>query len=101
MATVVRLKRRKNEIVQNCDVYIGRACYMGGWKLPQSKWHNPFPIKGNREECLQKYKEYVLSNADLMRDLPELSGKVLGCWCKPERCHGDILVELLHKKKDD
>ena len=25
----------------------------------------------------------------------ELEGKVLGCWCKPLGCHGDVLVEVL------
>lgn len=29
-----------------------------------------------------------------MAALPELKGR-LGCWCKPEACHGDVLVELL------
>jgi hypothetical protein len=24
----------------------------------------------------------------------ELKGKVLGCWCKPDACHGDVLAEL-------
>jgi hypothetical protein len=26
-----------------------------------------------------------------------LKGKVLGCFCKPKECHGDILVELVEK----
>ena len=29
-----------------------------------------------------------------MNDLDELKGKTLGCWCKPNNCHGDILIEL-------
>lgn len=29
----------------------------------------------------------------------ELEGKNLGCWCKPEACHGDILVELIEIEK--
>jgi hypothetical protein len=24
-----------------------------------------------------------------------LKGKVLACWCKPDTCHGDIIVEYL------
>jgi hypothetical protein len=27
--------------------------------------------------------------------LPTLKGKTLGCWCKPEACHGDVLVEFI------
>ncbi len=40
----------------------------------------------------------VKKNESLMNDLDELKGKTLGCWCCPERCHGDILIDLLNKK---
>ena len=33
--------------------------------------------------------------SELMNQLPELKNKVLGCWCYPEKCHGDILFKLL------
>jgi len=74
------------------DVYIGRG----------SVWGNPYShregtlaehIVGSRSEAIQKYEEYLMSNEDLMRRLPELKGKVLGCWCKPKSCHGDILLK--------
>ena len=75
------------------DVYIGRG----------SKWGNPFSHKegtlaehivGSREEAIAKYEEYLLSNQELVDSLPELKGKVLGCWCKPKACHGDVLLKL-------
>ncbi len=82
------------------DIYIGRG----------SKWGCPYTIIKDRptlaseivdskEEALSKYKEYVLNNPELMESLSELEGKTLGCFCKPEKCHGDILVELLSKSK--
>jgi len=69
------------------DIYIGRP----------SKWGNPYKIgrDGTRKECLEKYKEYVLSNAFLMGCLHELKNKTLGCWCKPKACHGDVLIEII------
>lgn len=72
------------------DIYIGRP----------SKWGNPFKEgkDGSRKEVIEKYKKYVLSNQDLMNSLDELEGKVLGCWCKPKACHGDVLVELVERK---
>lgn len=96
---VVHFKRSKGTIVQDCDVYIGRRCYMGGWQLEQSKWANPFTIKkcGSAEEAVRQYKEYILSRKELISALPELSGKTLGCWCAPNPCHGDVLVELFQK----
>lgn len=68
------------------DVYIGRG----------SKWGNPFVIgtDGTREEVIAKYRAYLATRPGLIAALPELSGKVLGCWCSPKACHGDILVEL-------
>ena len=68
------------------DVYIGRP----------SKWGNPFKIKKgeSREAVLNKYRKWLASQPELLSTLNELKGKTLGCWCKPESCHGDILAEL-------
>lgn len=96
MTTVVRVRRQGGEVVQWCDVYIGRACYRGGWELPQSKWCNPFTVKKYGERCLELYREHLYTSG-LINDIEELRGKVLGCWCKPGPCHGDILVEELEK----
>lgn len=78
--TVVHCKKDKY------DVYIGRP----------SKWGNPFPL-GNylkREHCVEDYRTWLLEQTNLLRDLKELKGKCLGCWCKPLACHGDVLAEL-------
>jgi len=91
------LAKEKPKVVhckkEEFDVYIGRG----------SKWGNPFSHKegtlaehvvGSREEAIAKYEEYLLSNQELVDALPELKGKVLGCWCKPKACHGDVLLKL-------
>ncbi|ARF12429.1 protein of unknown function DUF4326 [Klosneuvirus KNV1] len=80
-------------------VYIGRdmSFYVKGTK--GSKWQNPFPVKKyGLDKCAELYKEYMTNNKDLLDQLDELDGKVLGCWCKPDKCHGDILLELLKQK---
>jgi hypothetical protein len=33
-----------------------------------------------------------------MADIGELTGKVLGCWCAPKACHGDVLVKLANQQ---
>jgi hypothetical protein len=79
-------------------VYIGRnmSFYVKG--ANKSKWANPFSVKKfGREECLGKYRNYLLQNKKLLSELKELKGCTLACWCKPESCHGDILVELMQK----
>lgn len=77
------------------DVYIGRP----------SKWGNPYSHKSGtlakfktktRQEAITNYAKYLFSDAgkNLLTDIHELKGKVLGCWCKPKACHGDILRKL-------
>lgn len=104
-ANVVKLSRKGGIIVQDCDTYIGRRVARGGWDLPQSKWHNPFFVKGDtdeaRAEAVAKYRQYLLSKPSLLGSLHELRGQRLGCWCKSRPnvpCHGDVLVDLLMKQ---
>lgn len=99
LTTVVHLKRKDGVVVQDCDIYIGRACNMGGWRLTQSKWHNPFTIKTHGEKVFELYEEYIRSSP-VIKDIEELRGKRLGCWCAPNRCHGDILVKILNENKN-
>jgi len=63
-------------------------------------WGNPYIIgqDGNRKEVIDKYRQYALGNKEIMDSLPFLKNKVLGCWCKPKICHGDILIELVENK---
>ena len=67
-----------------------------------TKWGNPFTIgrDGTREEVIEKHKKWLLTQKQLMKDLSELTGKTLGCWCKPASCHGDTLIELANSKRD-
>lgn len=59
-------------------------------------WGNPFK-DGTREENIENYRIYILSNPYLMSRICELKGKRLGCSCKPKKCHGDVLVELVQQ----
>ena len=87
---------------ESFDVYIGRGI-RGGEK---SKWGNPYSHKDgtlaefkvdSRKEAIEKFEEYLLSNEELMGSLHELRGKVLGCWCKPKSCHGDVLLKYANE----
>lgn len=86
------------------DVYIGRRNNRLG--QPDSIWANPFVIgpDGTRAEVIEKYRANLMRHHDLLARLPELRGKVLGCWCAPTRegltasdplvCHGQVLAEM-------
>ena len=66
-------------------VYIGRP----------GIWGNPFTIqKHGRDGAIAEYRKWILRQPDLIKLLPMLKDKTLGCWCKPEACHGDVLAEL-------
>lgn len=77
-------------------IYIGRH----NFRVPgadNSKWANPFNIRTGetREDVIRKYEAHIRSSPELMRDLHELRGKTLVCWCKPRDCHGDVLARLV------
>lgn len=78
-------------------IYIGRnVVYVDG--ASASKWKNEFSAKVyGLDRCLELYEEHI-RNSHLYNELEELKGKVLGCWCKPAKCHGDILIKLLEEK---
>ena len=68
------------------DVYIGRG----------SKWGNPYCIglDGDRDEVIRKYEVWIRGQKHLMDSLHELDGKILGCFCFPLPCHGNVLIKL-------
>jgi len=87
------------------DIYIGRP----------SKWANPYTHKdlektqakyqvSTRQEAINGYVHY-LNESGLIKDLEELRGKVLGCWCckspsdgseKTLVCHGQVIAKILN-----
>jgi hypothetical protein len=86
------------------NVYIGRGgvVFIDNIRFPPngSPFCNPFK-DGSLEERIEKYRVYItkkLKEDDkLVQTLIQFKGKNLGCWCKPEKCHGDVLVELIDK----
>jgi len=76
--------------------YIGRGSY----------WGNPYSMyeEGDtREEVIRKYKYDFDYEKFLNKEKSEvyrLSGKRLGCFCKPLSCHGDVLADYLNSWDD-
>lgn len=83
------------------DVYIGRP---RPWEGLTGDWGNPFshhPSTSARfrvasvEEAIACYEEWVMSQPELLATIrKDLRGKVLGCWCHPRPCHGNVLVRI-------
>lgn len=62
-----------------------------------SKWGNPFEVgkDGERDFVVESYAQYFDRKLSLHRPVSELDGKVLGCWCYPETCHGLVLLDAI------
>ena len=80
-----------NKYKEEYDIYIGRG----------SLWGNPYKIgeDGTREEVIEKYRLYlweqIKSGKITKEQLIALQSKRLGCFCKPQACHGDIIVKAV------
>jgi len=68
-----------------------------------TKWGNPYPVQvcKSSEEAVGRYREWLERSArgmTLLRDIEELRGKNLACFCPLNMpCHADILLELANR----
>jgi len=76
--------------------YIGRGSY----------WGNPYSMYEDgedREEVIRKYKydfDFEKFPNKEKNEVYKLAGKRLGCFCKPDSCHGDVLADFLNSWDD-
>ena len=67
-----------------------------------TKWGNPFVIgrkpaprrPGDARRVVARYRAWIAPQPALLAALDELRGKHLVCWCAPERCHAEVLLDL-------
>lgn len=80
--------------------YIGRGSY---WGNPYSMYDFSSDGDNSREDVIRKFKYDFDHNKFIKKEKNEvykLAGKRLGCFCKPEACHGDILADFLNSWDD-
>jgi hypothetical protein len=93
------------------DVYIGRHVPDGPPDIrpEQCIYGNPFILHDvenadERARVIRSYEKWLLSPVQrelVQRAKTALPGKVLGCWCKPKPCHGDILLRTVTESQDE
>ena len=50
--------------------------------------------------CYEQYlSRRYLSDPEFRKRLVDLEDKVLGCFCKPNPCHGDYLIVIVEQNK--
>lgn len=82
------------------DVYIGRA-----GKGQDGYFGNPFKLKegSKKGSTIGLYRDYfhkrMLNDPEFKQKILSLKGKTLGCFCKPNDCHGDVIAEYLNNGK--
>ncbi len=88
------------------DIYIGRA-----GKGKDGYWGNPISVGKICSVCgkthleggstLVCYKRYLVNrcnnDSEFKRKLLDLDGKILGCFCKPKKCHGDEMINFINE----
>jgi hypothetical protein len=78
-------------------VYVGDNVRFTEYR--RSDWYNKPGVGKDRSEAKRNavcdaYEKHLNNTPELLARIPELKGKVLGCWCYPLRCHGHYLAEL-------
>ena len=93
-----RLLNKHTDVIPPDAVYIGRP----------SKFGNPFEITGtrNRVQAVKEHKAWLLNAvkddpAVLEEIRAELKGRDLVCFCRPKKCHGEILLRLANERSPD
>lgn len=77
------------------DSFIGRGSLFGNeWVIGKD---------GTRDEVIAKYEDSfydkVESDQSFRTEVLKLKNKTLGCYCKPARCHGDIIKSWLDDER--
>ena len=89
---IVNLKHEKYDIYigrsgHNKDGYFGRICPI---------CRNSHNDAGDTIRCYTIYFISRMQHDTMFKEMVlQLRGKVLGCFCKPGPCHGDVIKEYL------
>lgn len=95
---VVNLRKEKHTVYigragHGQDGYFGNPVKIGERCIICSKVHD---TRGSTLPCYEKYLRRKLKTSRAFRERFEAleDSDVLGCFCKPDACHGDVIVKV-------
>lgn len=107
LTTTVSLKDHRDWRPNNLPagvVYIGRACYRGGWRLPAHPLANPYTVgqQYGLYESLKRYARWVSADSGRVALAESLRCAVLACFCQAGApCHRGIVAAVADGRLDD
>ena len=91
-------------VLVNCrsedyDIYVGRLSAAVPWS--DGEWGNRHHLRGvGRDAAVCLHAADLLADAErALHARATLQGSTLGCWCSPERCHGEALLYISNCSK--
>lgn len=100
----VRTRLVNQRDTDSYDIDIGRAnggtSHINNTAVGEPGWlGNPYSASDySREGAIRRYRGDFydrLEDDAFERAVKDLRGQTLACWCVPQPCHGDVLVEYL------
>ena len=106
----IQRKRTKGWRMPPNTVYVGRPTKWGNpWSLYDEEIQD-YPFNSRRLIIVRYFADWLMARAfvgavnlserraRIVRDLHELRGKNLACWCPPDKpCHADVLLRLANE----
>ena len=96
------------------DVYIGRGSILGNpYHYKESNHPQALYKVASSDEAIDKYKKYLIEKINdrdvgICDFLNSILSKGIGsedinlvCYCKPARCHGDVIKSLIESRIND
>jgi hypothetical protein len=107
----IKIVNKKFHTPEASDVYIGRGSALGNpfTHIPVQKTKALYQCK-TRDEAVEKYgdwirekiksgdKEVIEALNNIKSVLDKYKSVNLVCYCAPQRCHGEIIKEIIEKE---
>ncbi len=106
MPIPVRIRIKGGVVIQDCDVYVGRRCTMGGWNnvtqvaKGNARWCNAFKGSFAIEKYESHIRDSIKSDPTMITDLKSFGGKTIGCFCNNQGtinnplCHATVIAKI-------